>query len=192
MKLVLASKSPYRKKLLSRLGYPFEVSPSNINENLLKQSNLTNLEIAYALAKEKAKVVLNSFPDSMIIGSDQILVFQNQIFDKPGNHQKALEQLNLLNAKTHHLITAVSVISRDNEYHFHNKTELTMKELSEDEISCYLLKDTPYDCVGSYKIESFGIGLFENIKTDDFSAIEGLPLIALSAYLRSTLGPWLL
>ena len=103
---------------------------------------------------------------------------------KPHTFEKARKQLQQLQGQTHQLITAVTLLSEDFERHLNHITYLTMRNLSDLEIDNYLKKDEPYDCAGSYKIEKHGIILFSEIKTDDFSAIQGLPLIWISNQLK--------
>ena len=120
----------------------------------------------------------------MIIGSDQLVSFENNILGKPHTKEKAFDQLKSMSGKTHSLLTSVTLINEDKEISFLNETKLTMKSLSDRFIQEYIEKDRPLDCAGSYKIERAGISLFDSIECDDFTAITGLPLIELSKYLQ--------
>lgn len=182
--LILASKSPYRKELLDRLGYKFECLPSTVNEDLFKQEITEPGNLADTLAKQKALTVFNKNQNAIVIGSDQVAHFKGKILGKTGDVDKACQQLELLQGKTHELITSVTVISSTKKVQFQDKTILTMKPLTPLEIKNYVELDNPIDCAGSYKIERAGIGLFEKIETHDFSAIVGLPLMTLSKVLR--------
>ncbi len=119
-----------------------------------------------------------------VIGGDQLVSFKNEIRGKPHTKEKAVEQLSEMNGQAHQLITAVTVMTKTMTYHINHITELTMKKLSTSEITNYVERDLPLDCAGSYKIEKSGICLFDKIETDDFSAIQGLPLIWLSRILK--------
>lgn len=194
-KLILASTSAYRKALLSRLGILFEVQPPQCDEDLLKREfSGTPQELSEFLALEKAKSISHSMEpemDACVIGGDQLLEFENQIFGKPHTHTQAHKMLSRFQGKTHTLVTSMAILSfkpdlqSPNSVIFTNRTQLTMKKLSPQQIQNYLSKDTPYDCAGGYKIEKSGIGLFEHIETDDFTAIEGIPLLQLSKVLKT-------
>ncbi len=186
MNLILASTSPYRKELLSRLKISFESISEQIDESPYKNQGSSPEEITRNLAKAKVEALLPEYKESIIIGSDQIVALNETIFDKSENIEKATNQLRKLRGQEHFLITSVYI------YHpikdsvlFSNTTTLKMRELSDNEILKYLKEDSPFDCAGSYKIESLGISLFENIKTSDFTSIIGLPLIELSKHLRN-------
>lgn len=184
--LVLASTSIYRAELLKKLGIPFSTTKPAIDEDQLKtkalQNNKSPLELAEYLSREKTKSV---FSNSLtVIGGDQLVSFSGKILGKPKTKDNAIRQLSEMNGKTHQLITAVTIMNDQDIFHLNHITSLTMKKLSLTEITNYVELDLPLDCAGSYKIERSGIGLFEKIDTDDFSAIQGLPLIWLSTILK--------
>jgi septum formation protein len=182
MNLVLASTSIYRKELLSRLKIPFNALKPLADEDALKGQWTNPLERAQNLARCKAESLKKA--SSVVIGSDQLAQLEGRILEKPHGFDKALEQLTFMAGKTHELITAVHICqNEDTFYSFTDITRLTMKPLTEDQIKSYLLKEEPYDCAGSYKIEKLGITLFDKIETQDFTAITGLPLIELSKQL---------
>lgn len=136
------------------------------------------------LAREKAKSVFDKNPEGLIIGGDQVSLFQNEILGKPGTIEKAVEQLLKLQGSSHELVTSTCLISKDRETLWTEITKLTMRALTEEECLSYVKKDNPLNCAGSYKIESLGISLFERIEGDDQTAIVGLPLIRLTTELR--------
>ncbi len=184
--LVLASTSVYRAELLKKTGIPFStVKPGfdeDENKNKLLMNKATPMEVAEALSKGKARSVkLNTVN---ILAGDQIVNTGNGIFGKSNGFQGAFDQLKLLQGQTHELITAATIISDQNEYHINHITRLTMKNLSDLEIKKYLHHDQPYDCAGSYKIEKSGIVLFDKIETDDFTAIQGIPMIWVTRILK--------
>lgn len=182
--LILASKSPYRKELLQRLGIPFKTQNSNVDEDAIKDQGIAPLELAKVLAKAKTKSVLQENPDAIVIGSDQLGHHNGEILGKPGTIDRAIDQLMSMQNSTHELITSVCVMSNEKTIEFTNITRLTMKSLSEQQIRNYLDKDQPFNCAGSYMIEKAGIALFEKVETDDFNAIVGLPLIELVKTLK--------
>lgn len=184
--LVLASTSPYRSELLKKMGINFKTLKPTTNEETLKsqllQLNKTPVEIAENLSREKAKSVFTN--GSLVIAGDQLVSFEGQILGKPHTEENAIKQLSAMNGKTHELITATTVMSETKTYHLNHITRLKMNTLSKSEITNYIKRDLPLDSAGSYKIENSGICLFEQIQTDDFSAIQGLPLIWLTHLLK--------
>jgi septum formation protein len=191
-KLILASTSPYRAELLERLGVPFDKKDSLVDEDCFKDKIEDPHQLAKTLAFEKAKALFTKHPDSYVIGGDQIPLFgpnqrSNQkamILGKPGNYQNCITQLELLESHTHQLITCTCVLGPDFKEEFVEITSLKMRKLEREEIERYVKKEKPYFCAGSYKIESIGISLFEQVQTNDFTSIIGLPLIQLSKVLR--------
>lgn len=189
MKLVLASTSPYRKELLSRLGLEFIcIEPRVDEENLkvkLQHLDYSPEKIAETLSFEKGNSVFKiQTEDSLVISGDQLVAFENQIIGKPLNFDSALEQLSRLNGKTHQLITAITLLGPQLSAKFNHISFLKMKKLSQRELTNYVRLDNPIDCSGSYKIEKNGITLFESIECNDFTAIQGLPILWLSNYLK--------
>lgn len=178
--LILASKSPYRKQLLEKLGVSFKCVDSGFDETPLKKLNIEFIELSQKLAKAKALSVLTNFPDSIIIGSDQVCCLDKMRLSKAGTKEKAIEQLSLLSGRTHYLHTSYCLLSKDKELIRTVSTELKLKNLSETQIKKYVDQDNPIDCAGSYKLEEHGISLMESVKTSDHTAIIGLPLIGLS------------
>tara|TARA_S200000501_G_scaffold355693_1_gene377655 strand:- start:1506 stop:2102 length:597 start_codon:yes stop_codon:yes gene_type:complete len=188
-KIYLASSSIYRKQLLRRLNINFETFNPNIDESPLK--NELPRETALRLAKSKAISVSKHVEPALIIGSDQTASLNGEIISKPGNHANALIQLKKMQGKT--IIFNTSVCLYDNLSYKTSKLQIKnviskvkFREFSEKELNAYLQIDRPYNCSGSSKNESLGIVLIESIKTQDPSALTGLPLISLSAMLRSS------
>lgn len=181
--IVLASASKYRKELLSRLGLPFTCQPATIDEEKEKDPALSPLALAEKLAFLKAQSLAH--PQRIVIGGDQLVALGTQILGKAHTADGACAQLAQMQGKSHQLITAVCVISPEQFIPFVNITTLTMKKLSSAQIARYVQLDQPTDCAGSYKIELHGISLFEKIETEDFTAIQGLPLIQLSKILHN-------
>ena len=184
MKLVLASTSAYRRELLQRFGLPFEVARPDIDESPLPGE--TPQATAERLAVEKARAVAGQFEDALIIGSDQVATVDGKIYGKPGNHERAVEQLKALSGKTVNFFTGLCL---------HNAltgrsdvrgipTLVTFRELSDSEIENYLRREPAYNCAGSAKSEGLGIALLSGMQGNDPNALVGLPLIALCDMLR--------
>lgn len=183
--LILASTSSYRRELLSRLALPFRVEAPRCDEEALKDRALAPGELAAFLAREKARSVAALAAEAHVLGSDQLVDLDGEILGKPGSPEGAAAQLARLSGRSHRLITAVALACPDGSLHEHlDVTTLRMRALRRDEISRYVAVDQPGDCAGSYKIERLGISLFEQIDCRDFTAITGLPLIAVAALLR--------
>lgn len=190
--LILASTSRYRFELLQRLHLNFEAIAPLANEDQLKQEWLSQSsshlprELAETLALAKAQSLTNLFPNQWIIGSDQLIDFEGEILGKAPTAERAFLQLKKLSGNSHQLITSVALV-RNNETPiiFTDTTQITIESLSDSEIKTYIALEKPFDCAGSYKIESLGIRLIKNLNTLDPTAIIGLPLIRLSQELRS-------
>jgi septum formation protein len=183
--LVLASTSRYRSELLEQLGWPCEKMAPGVDESGAKGKNLSPENLSQELSRLKAEAVFAKRPDACVIGSDQVCALGDLVFDKPGSREKALEQLAAMQGKEHVLLTAVTLLSPVGRCTFLNKAKLSMRKLTCTEIESYLDQDRPYDCAGSYKLESRGIKLFEKIEMADHTAIIGLPLIELTNVLLS-------
>jgi septum formation protein len=178
--LVLASTSRYRAQLLSQLGWAFETMAPGVDEERLKKNNLSPEELALELSRLKANAVYVRREGTCVIGSDQVCSLEGELLSKPGDLERACQQLLKLQGRTHELLTAVTIISPSEVTSFLNRTTLHMRPLTEAEVLSYLEFDQPFDCAGSYKLESRGIKLFERIETEDHTAIIGLPLIELA------------
>ncbi|MDB9787019.1 Maf family protein [Bacteriovoracaceae bacterium] len=185
MKLILGSSSPYRLELLKRLGVSFTTESPNINEDDWKDLGPSPDHLVSFLAVAKARdIYLKTDRENVVIGSDQVAVFESRVLGKPGNRENAIEQLELLSNGEHALMTGVCVMT-DNVTLLHTDvTKLRMRNLSKKQIERYLDRDEPYDCAGSYKLEEGGISLFEKIETEDYTAICGLPLMAVTKMLH--------
>jgi septum formation protein len=182
MQIVLASTSSYRRRLLARLGVDFETLAPGIDEGAFTAPSPRAL--AERLAREKARAVHALRPEALVIGSDQIAVLGAEVLGKPGTAEAALLQLQRLRGKTHELMTAVTLFWPGGEWSHTDVTRLHVAALPDEALRRYVAADSPLDCAGSYKIESRGIALFDKLETNDPTAIEGLPLIALSRFLR--------
>lgn len=183
-KLILASGSTYRRELLARLVSSFEVQIPGVDENLIKNSGRSPLQTACTLASMKAEAVAQHQTDAIVIGSDQLVDLDGTILGKPGTPEQCRRQLQAMSGRVHRLITAVCVVTAAHRFEFAELIEMQMRPLLPAEIDRYIAQDTPMDCAGSYRIEAAGIALFDSIRTSDFTAIVGLPLLRLSRILR--------
>ena len=184
-KIILASTSPYRRELLARLGLPFEVCNPQTDETPL--ANETPEMLALRLSEAKARAVAVNYPDTLIIGSDQVAVMEGRVFGKPGNHERAVQQLHELSGKTVNFFTGLCLLNtRTNQAEVRGiPTLVGFRDLSHAEIENYLKREPAYNCAGSAKSEGLGITLLKFMRGDDPNALVGLPLIALSDMLRN-------
>lgn len=182
MKLILASTSPYRATQLNQIGAHFEAAAPDFDEEAAKDLSLSPKALAEQLALGKAESLRDQFPRDAILGGDQLIAFNGQILGKPGTASAAVEQLLSLSGKTHQLMTSVYLITPNQTYQHTDIAEMQMRNLTRAQIEAYVSADSPLDCAGSYKLECAGISLFERINSEDFSAIQGLPLITLARW----------
>lgn len=183
--IVLASTSPYRKQLLQQLKIPF-VSASPVYQEEIDQNVAPELLVRH-LALRKAESLRRHFPESLLIGADQVFVdARRRILGKPGTFEQAAEQLKMMSGRRHVFYTGLAVVDANTG---ESKADfatfaVTLRRLSEEEIHCYLKHEQPFDCAGSFKIEGLGIALMEKTDGDDYSSLIGLPLIKLTEILR--------
>jgi septum formation protein len=186
-RLILASSSAYRKALLSRLQLPFEVDSPSIDEAALPDEAPEHT--ALRLAEAKAEAVAARNPNALVIGSDQVATLDDEHIGKPGDHLRALAQLKKMRGREVVFHTALCLLDTRNgsspRIQKQNvQTLVRFRNLPDAELDAYLRIEQPYDCAGSAKNEALGIALLEQIRSDDPSALTGLPLIALTSMLR--------
>jgi septum formation protein len=175
--VILGSTSVYRRELLSRLRIPFDVQAPEVDETPIDGES--PLQLAQRLALAKAHAVAQKFPESVVIGSDQVADLDGLALGKPGNFDRATAQLRQMRGKTVVFQTAVAVVCHATGYVAQDcaAVNVVFRDLTDDEITAYLLAETPYDCAGSAKSEGLGIALLASIGNDDPTALVGLPLI---------------
>jgi septum formation protein len=190
-RLVLASASPFRRRLLEAAGLGFAVVVPDLDEAAVKmgllRSGSTLREVAHGLAVAKAEVVSAHLPDALVIGADQVLTCDAEMFNKPESVAAARDQLVRLRGKTHELHTAVALAASGKAVWTHLQTAvLAMRAFSDAFLAEYLarLGEGVRETVGGYAIEGPGIQLMEHIEGDMFTII-GLPLLALLSELRA-------
>ena len=178
--ILLASSSPYRRGLLDRFLAEFEAVSPDVDES--NDEGLEPGELARHLARAKAEAVSASSRNALIIGADQLAVLEGQVLGKPGSHQKAVEQLLAASGKSVTFLTAVCMLDpvTRKRYEHTDETIVYFREFDRRLAEAYLRLDEPYDCAGSFKLEGAGFLLFESVKTDDPTALIGLPMIWIS------------
>ena len=179
MKLILASSSPFRRELLSRLMIPFEVVAPEVDETACPGE--TPQALVERLAIAKAQAVAAKHPQALIIGSDQVAVHAGEIVGKPLTHERAVAQLKIASGKTVTLYTGLALI---NSATGRVQSEVVpyrvlFRSLSDAQIENYLRKEQPYHCAGSVKSEGLGVALLERFEGEDPATLIGLPLIRL-------------
>jgi septum formation protein len=189
--LILASTSRYRAELLARLRIPFEVRAPGVDESPLHGEAPSAL--AARLALSKARAVAFKDGQALVIGSDQVAHCAGEVLGKPGNHESAIRQLQLMRGKTTYFDTALALVNAatGREQSTIVTTSVVMRHASDEEIEAYVRLDQPFDCAGSARSEGLGIVLMERIDGDDPTALVGLPLIALVRMLRAENHPLL-
>lgn len=183
--IILASSSPYRRELLSRLDLDFEaLSPEFIET--IDPGIAPELQVKH-LALGKARSLVKSCPDALIIGSDQVFCdASGRVLGKPGDMAGAQRQLERMAGKKHHFYTGLALVDSVT-----GRTQVTsvtstvvLRDLSRTQIRHYLERERPFDCAGSFKVEGLGIALMEQLSGSDYTALIGLPLIALTSMLQ--------
>ena len=183
--LILGSTSRYRRELLERLRLPFQTLSPEVDETPL--AGETPLDLSLRLARAKAHAVAARHPQAVVIGSDQVPELDGQPLSKPGNHERATEQLRLMSGRQMNFHTAVSVVCLETGFAETDvvTVQVRFRELNDAEIERYLRAEQPYDCAGSAKSEGLGISLLDAIVSDDPTALIGLPLIRTCQLLRA-------
>jgi septum formation protein len=184
-RLILASTSPFRRELLTRLGLPFATRSPEVDETRLPGEDAPRLVIR--LAEWKARRVAEREPNALVIGSDQAAVLEGEIIGKPGNHQRAVEQLQRASGRVVTFYTGLCLL--DSASGFRQVAvepfRVAFRVLTGEMIEHYLQREQPYQCAGSFKSEGLGIALFERLEGDDPTGLIGLPLIRLTRMLEA-------
>ncbi len=177
--LVLGSTSPFRRELLNRLGIAFETASPEIDETPVPEE--TPEALVTRLAKLKAEAVRKSWPNALIIGSDQVATIDGEILGKPGSHERAVEQLSKAAGKRVTFSTGLCLLNSrtGNTQVCCEPFHVYFRQLEQQAIEHYLQREQPYNCAGSFKSEGLGITLFEKMEGDDPNSLIGLPLIRL-------------
>ena len=173
-KIVLASTSPYRRNLLKQLELPFVVSsPLYIEE--MDQSVAPELLVKH-LSLRKAESLQKHFPDSLIIGADQVFVDpRNRILGKPAGRNEAIQQLKAMIGHSHTFYTGVTVFDAESgeSSSDYSAFSVTLRQLTDEQIESYVDREKPFDCAGSFRVEGLGIALMEKMVGDDYNSLIG-------------------
>ena len=172
---ILASESPRRKELLSKIVSEFKIIPSTIDESKINTESYHVKDIPEFLSTKKALDVFESFPDDIIIAADTAIIFDNKIYGKPKDQNDARSMLKAFSNNTHQVITGVCIISKEKSLSFSSINEVTFYNLSEKDIDEYLSLNEYKDKAGSYAIQGRGTLLIKHI-SGDYNSIIGLPI----------------
>jgi len=190
-RIILASKSKVRKKILEENGISCLVKPANIDEDLVKKSLLNERATPHIISKNLAELKANKISQKtngeMVLGADSIIELDQTIVSKPSSREEALQILKKLNGKKHHLISSVCISKNGSMiWNYTDKAVLTMKEMTIDELKDYLtkIKDEALYAYNVYQIEGEGRSLFSKIEGDE-NTIMGLPIKKIKEYLKN-------
>ena len=182
--LILGSTSAYRRGLLDRLRLPFTCERPEVDETPGDREAPDALAIR--LAQAKAEEVAARIPGAWVIGSDQVAALDGRPLGKPGGRDAAIAQLTAMSGRSVIFHTALALARAGQPtLQAQDRTEVVFRTLQADEIARYVDAEQPFDCAGSFKCEGLGIVLFEAIRSDDPTALVGLPLIATARLLRT-------
>ena len=191
MIIILASKSGVRKNILEKYGFELIVSPSNVDEDQVKDALLEKGAdpeiISKNLAELKSIKISVKNPNQLVLGADSVVSLNSKLINKPKSREEALSILRLLNGQKHYLISSVCISKNGSMiWNYTDKSELKMKKLSDKELKSYLeeIKTETLLAYGVYQIEANGLDLFEYVKGDKDS-IMGLPIKQIKEYLKN-------
>ena len=189
-RIILASKSEVRKKILLDNGISCNVEPSKVDEEVIKESLLkegaTPEIVSKNLAELKANKISNKNPDELVLGADSVIDLDGEIISKPKSREEALSILKKMNGKSHFLISSVCISKKGNMiWNYTDKAELVMKDFNDSKLKNYLSKisDKTLYAYNVYQIEGEGKKLFSKIKGDK-NTIMGLPITKIKNYLQ--------
>mgnify|MGYP001221084511 FL=1 len=190
-KIILASKSKVRKEILDKNNIENDVVPSNVDEDVVKISLLKERASPEIISKNLAELKANKVSlkkiDQIVLGADSVIDLEGELISKPENREEAMTILKKLNGKTHHLISSVCISKNGTMiWNYTDKAELTMKNLSNEELKTYLsqISDEKLYAYNVYQIEAEGRNLFDSIKGDE-NTIMGLPVAKIKEYISS-------
>jgi len=174
-KKILASKSPRRIEILKMIGLDFDIAPSKLDEKI--KINLTGKSFSEYWSKEKAKLISNQYPDSLVIGADTIVIFNNQILGKPKDKKDSKNMLKKLSGNMHQVITGVTLICKNKQISktFSESTKVFVRKIPNDEIDFYIDNYNTSDKAGSYGIQEWFSIWIEKINGCYYNVM-GLPI----------------
>jgi septum formation protein len=190
-KIILASKSEVRKEILNKHNLPCDVKPSNVDEDIVKESLINEQAspeiVSKNLAELKANKVSLNQRDQLVLGADSVIDLDGELISKPENREEALVILKKLNGKKHYLISSVCISKNGSMiWNYTDKAELTMKNFTDEDLEVYLSKipDKSLFAYNVYQIEGEGRKLFSKISGDE-NTIMGLPVLKIKEYLKT-------
>jgi septum formation protein len=186
MQLILASKSKARIKMLKNAGICFETLPAEIDERKVYKETAEPFQIAEKLAEKKAQAVSLLYPDALVIGADQVLEFEGEVFTKASGKNEAIERLLAMSGREHKLVSSVALCQFGKKKWIYTDTaSMVMPELGRNFLRDYSNRagSALVDTVGGYEIEGVGLQLFKDIR-GDFFTVMGMPLLPLVNQLR--------
>ena len=191
-KIILASKSKVRKDILNNNGISCQVEPSNVDEDIIKESlekqKASPEIVSKNLAELKANKVSQKFLNEYVLGADSVIDLKGKVISKPTNREEAFKILKSLNGEVHYLISSVCISKGGSMvWNYTDKASLTMKDMSDDELKDYLSKisDEALYAYNVYQIEGLGRSLFSKIEGNE-NTIMGLPVEKIKEYLNLT------
>ena len=184
MDVILASASPRRKELLSNIFSDFRCIPSEIDEIVPDETPL--FEVPKILAMQKAEDVAKKYPESLVIGSDTVVIAGNEILGKPIDDDDARRMLTLLSGKVHYVVTGCALFMNGKSHSFREETEVEFYPLTEEEIENYIASREPFDKAGAYGIQGLGSLFVKGIDGDFFNVV-GLPVASLNKEIKEFL-----
>lgn len=181
--LIIATESRYKISLLTRLQIPFTAQAANIDESALPGESAAAL--SQRLAHHKALATARLFPNHWVLAADQTAATGTQFLEKPLTPDRARDQLKALSNAEATFYTSVCLAGPDLTLKHHTETvQVSVRALTDADITHYLVKEPALDCCGGFKIEGLGISLFNRVASNDPTALEGLPLIIVAQWLR--------
>lgn len=182
--LILASASPRRQELLREAGIAFEIHPAHIPERRLPGE--AAIDYAKRLSREKALAVAHRFADRFVLGADTIVVVNEDVLEKPLDHDDAVRMLRLLSGRPHHVITGVSLVTPTGTIDTRTcTTQVFFRKLTEQEIQVYVNSKEPMDKAGAYAIQGGAAG-FADRTEGEYSNVVGLPLLLVAEMLQAS------
>jgi septum formation protein len=182
MEIILASKSPRRRQLLTLCGVDFKVREADIDEIL--DESVSKVEAIEKLAMHKAQTVWNHHPEALIIGADTIVLIDDEVLNKPADSEDAKNMLRKLSGRTHQVITGVCLMDKSKTVTFSSVVEVDFNVLSESEIESYVNSGEPMDKAGAYGIQGLAAPFIPSIR-GDYYAVMGLPVSKVYEHLKN-------
>ncbi len=180
MRIILASGSPRRKEILSKLNIEFEVIPSDIEERVVSQNPIIT---ARHLSRLKAKSIWLRNKGALVIGADTVVYFRRKILGKPRSEEEAFEMLKSLSGNWHTVVSGVSFFFYEKKLTVHDVARVKFRELTDEEILDYIKSGEPMDKAGAYGIQEFGATIVERIQ-GNFYTVMGLPIVKVYRVLK--------